>query len=205
MSSAVAILAVVALGAVAWAVTQALIVDEVRGLIPYISRLIVQRAVLELPEEFQERYAEEWLAELTAFRDRRLSGLVYAIGVRTAARSTGSELEAALDAEPERDSIRGENSASDPVAVAEFIAGLVERSASYQSGWEDAFETLRAALRDATEVDDELNRIHQEWVTRVQEWRELGSSDRQTDDERRLRELLREGAILQIRRLRGRK
>jgi hypothetical protein len=72
-------LAVVGL-AVVLAVTESLIGEEVKGWLPHLSRSIARSAARRLPLGQRGRYEEEWLAELTAYDDRRLTGLVVACG-----------------------------------------------------------------------------------------------------------------------------
>jgi len=42
----------------------ALVSDQVKALLPFLSRNLLKFAVSELPEEMRERYSEEWAADL---------------------------------------------------------------------------------------------------------------------------------------------
>jgi len=47
-----------------------------------VSRLLVRRAAQQLPPEHQDRWAEEWQAEVEAYGDRRLAALRCALDIR---------------------------------------------------------------------------------------------------------------------------
>jgi hypothetical protein len=46
---------------------------ELKGWLPHIAAAVIATAVARLPEKDRERYYEEWLGELLAYQDRRLS------------------------------------------------------------------------------------------------------------------------------------
>ena len=76
---------------VGWLVGQQVLAIEIQGWMQVLSRRIVERAVLRLPECHRLRYEEEWSAELAALKSRPISGLAYSCWVLTQARRTGSE------------------------------------------------------------------------------------------------------------------
>lgn len=77
---------VVALGtaacAAAVAISYALIADELRSWLPYLSRWLVRSAARQLPPDERERYEGDWLAELAAWQDRPLSACAKAAHIR---------------------------------------------------------------------------------------------------------------------------
>ncbi|MDQ3933646.1 MAG: hypothetical protein M3340_03335 [Actinomycetota bacterium] len=74
-------------------VVQSLLSDEVRGWIPHLSRKLVVMAATRLGRPHCERYREEWLADLSAFADRPVTGLWHALQVLLHAREVRLELE----------------------------------------------------------------------------------------------------------------
>lgn len=74
-------------------VVQSLLSDEVRGWIPHLSRRLLVLAAARLDRPHRERYSEEWLADLSAFADRPLTGLWHAVQVLLHAREVRLELE----------------------------------------------------------------------------------------------------------------
>lgn len=72
--------------AAAVAISYALMADELRAWLPYLSRWLVRSAARQLPPVERERYEEDWLAELAAWQDRPLSGCAKAAHIRWGAR-----------------------------------------------------------------------------------------------------------------------
>jgi hypothetical protein len=58
----------------------------------WLAERLVRRAARRLPPAHRHRYAEEWLAELAALRDRNLSALLWALWVVACAPSVGRGL-----------------------------------------------------------------------------------------------------------------
>lgn len=161
MTAALAALLVVVGGALLLlaAIAKKLIVDEVSGWLTPVSQRLIRRAAAQLPRH-SERYEKEWLAELEALRERKLTGLLFAIGILRGAKSTGSALEdLAAEAQASQESewiapmprIR-----ADPEAVAELIRRLVERNDARRWTWADVLAHMRAA--GSLEVSDEIDR-----------------------------------------------
>jgi hypothetical protein len=73
-------------------VMQSLVGDEVKGWLPHITRAIVAAAVRRLPRERRARYQQEWLAELDAYSERRLTAIIHACGFWRAAVAIRSAL-----------------------------------------------------------------------------------------------------------------
>lgn len=61
--------------------------QELRGSIPEVVDRMARRAADLLPDEDRDRYRSTWLAELEALRDKPLSALLFARGLRRAART----------------------------------------------------------------------------------------------------------------------
>lgn len=59
--------------------------QELRGSIPEVVDRMARRAADLLPDEDRDRYGSTWLAELEALRDKPLSALLFARGLRRAA------------------------------------------------------------------------------------------------------------------------
>jgi hypothetical protein len=119
--------------AVATAVLAQLSGDEVSGWLPVWSNHLLESAVSLVPIEYQDRYREEWKAELASFRDRPLSGLRFAWRLRRRARcvsdvladneTLGQMLEAAEPAPAD-----GGPRPLEADAIAEIVRRVVERS-----------------------------------------------------------------------------
>jgi lipopolysaccharide/colanic/teichoic acid biosynthesis glycosyltransferase len=73
-------------------IVQKLLVSEVEGWLPHLSRRLVEIAARRLPERDRERYLEEWLAELSSFDDRRLTALLWSFDLLRGSRSLRLEL-----------------------------------------------------------------------------------------------------------------
>lgn len=58
---------------------QQLLADELVGWVPVLSHALVRLAARRLDDAERDRWREEWTAEVTAYGDRRLSGLAYAM------------------------------------------------------------------------------------------------------------------------------
>ena len=72
-----------------------LVIDEMKGWLPFSGRSLIRGAVRRLPEAERRRWAEEWQAEYEVKRDRPLTALVFAICVWLNAPATARELDAA--------------------------------------------------------------------------------------------------------------
>ena len=96
MSTIVLVVLVILFGTFVVPVLQALFTDEARGWLPHLARAVVRRAARRLPPAHRERYEDEWLAELAAYSDRRLTALVRAcslwIGARAMRAQFGGEV-----------------------------------------------------------------------------------------------------------------
>ncbi len=75
----------------ALAVLKKLLVDEISGSLTSLSEHLIRLASARLAGH-AERYREEWLAELAALKERRISGLRYAVGVLRGSRSLAATL-----------------------------------------------------------------------------------------------------------------
>jgi Bacterial sugar transferase len=74
------------------AVVHGLLTDEARGWLPHLARAVVRAAARRLPPAHRQRYEEEWLAELVAYSDRRLTALIRACSLWVSARAMRAEL-----------------------------------------------------------------------------------------------------------------
>lgn len=76
-----------ALGVALGRLVLALVANDVKGWLPYLSRRFITRAAARLPTDHAERWAEEWESDLKQFEDRPLTGLLHAAQLpRSAAR-----------------------------------------------------------------------------------------------------------------------
>jgi len=82
----------VAVAGLAGGVLVQLMTDEVAGWCEQLAERLVRTGACYLPPERRAAGAEEWLAEVHAFGERRLSALCFAIRVRLRARETGRAL-----------------------------------------------------------------------------------------------------------------
>jgi len=142
--------------AVVTAVLARLSGDEVSGWLPVWSNHFLEAAVAAVPEEYQDRYREEWKAELAAFRDRKLSGLRFAWRLRRRAKSVNAALSEnqGLGNVFEPESIPVGKSPLDPDAIAEIVQRVVDRSRPRdQRRFEEILEEMREILR---EIDHEV-------------------------------------------------
>ena len=168
MSTVVLILGGVALLLVL-AIAKKLVVDEVSGWLMPLSAQLVRKAAAQLPRQ-SDRYEEEWLAELEALRDRKLSGLLFAVRVLRGAKSTGSALEE-LVAEAELSRVQ-ELIAARPLvkpdmeAIAKVIRDLVERSDRRHWTWAELLRHMRSAGA-AVDVSDQVERITDAFSRRI--------------------------------------
>jgi HD-GYP domain-containing protein (c-di-GMP phosphodiesterase class II) len=69
-----------------------LVVADLAGWLPRLAELIVRHAVCLLPTREQDRYEDEWLAELDALPGRGISAIVFAFRLFVSARGVGREL-----------------------------------------------------------------------------------------------------------------
>ena len=81
-------------GATGFAVVQQILATEVEGWILVLSRRVVRRAALRIPDPHRLRYEEEWLAEIATIGSRPISALTYSLWVLMHARRTGREIRA---------------------------------------------------------------------------------------------------------------
>lgn len=80
-------------------VIQKLVLSEVEGWLPHLSRRLVQIAAQRVPEPNRGRYIEEWLAELSSFDDRRITALLWSLDLVRGSRSLQRELTDGLQAD----------------------------------------------------------------------------------------------------------
>jgi hypothetical protein len=73
-------------------VCQSLLSDEARGWLPHLARGLVKSAANHVLPEHRDRYREEWLAELHAYRDRPLTAFLRAAGIRRSVRALNRQL-----------------------------------------------------------------------------------------------------------------
>ena len=91
MSTIVLVVLVFLFGTLVAPVLQGLFTDEARGWLPHLARAVVRTAARRLPPAYRERYEDEWLAELAAYSDRRLTALVRACSLWIGARAMRAE------------------------------------------------------------------------------------------------------------------
>jgi hypothetical protein len=72
--------------------------DEARGWLPHLSRGLVKSAANHVLPEYRDRYREEWLAEVHAYRDRPLTAFLRAAGIRRSVRVLNRQLGHLADA-----------------------------------------------------------------------------------------------------------
>lgn len=92
MSTIVLVVLAFLVGVFVLPVLQGLFTDEARGWLPHLARAMVRAAARRLPPA-RERYEEEWLAELAAYNDRRLTALFRACSLSFGARALSAELD----------------------------------------------------------------------------------------------------------------
>lgn len=165
----------------ALAALKKLAVNEIAGWITPLSQWLVRVAASRLPRQ-QKRYEEEWLSEIAAYGERRLSGLRYAIGLLRGARDMGTALEDGATggvASPASEIVAATRRAADPERAARVIKRLVETSRAHDWSWAELLAELRAALT-STDIDHEIGEIeqvHEEFVDAMrrsepyEEWR----------------------------------
>lgn len=124
--------------------------DEVTGWLPVWSSRFLKSAVSILPEDHRARYTQEWLAELAAFNQRRVAGLLFAWRLRRRAHSVHDALSEAegLNGALESESPPTEVKPLDPEAVAAIVRRAVDKTR-----WRDgqAEKELIAFLMDSLE------------------------------------------------------
>jgi hypothetical protein len=160
---AAALLAVGVLFTVLTAVLAKLSGDEVSGWLPVWSHHFLESAVSVVATEYQDRYREEWKAELNAFRDRRVSGLRFAWRLRRRARSVNAALleNDGLGKIFEPESAQAIKAPLDSDAIAEIVRRVVERSRPRdQRRFEEILEEMREMLGEidhdvATDLADD--------------------------------------------------
>jgi hypothetical protein len=75
-----------------------LLASEIYASCPWLTTALLKRAKRALPEEYQDRYWEEWLGELDAQRDfGNLKKLGWALGVFLSSGQTAKTLQRALE------------------------------------------------------------------------------------------------------------
>jgi hypothetical protein len=89
-------------GAIAVLVFVPLVVMALHGSSPWLARKLVSQAARRLPEPFDERYSEEWLAELDAMPDGGVTTLVFAFCIRLRVGSMERKLTASSPPVPEQ-------------------------------------------------------------------------------------------------------
>lgn len=123
--------------------------DEVSGWLPVWSNHFLKSAVSVVAPEYQERYREEWKAELAAFRDRRLSGLRFAWRLRRRAKSVNAALveNEGLGSVFESEPMPTTGAPLDADTIAEIIQRVVDRSRPrHQRRFEEILEEMREIL-----------------------------------------------------------
>jgi hypothetical protein len=152
MTSVATFLLIVAATSVAGAcaIAQQVLATETQGWMIELSRRLVRRAVRRLPRSHQDRYEDEWLAELATLEGRPITSLAYALHVFSQARRTGSEISDSADALSERRERPTESSRvwrSDEFA-ARLVALIVERSQTNGLSWRDVLGSMRRGIGD---------------------------------------------------------
>jgi hypothetical protein len=148
--------------------------DEVSGWLPVWSAHLLDSAVAIVPLDYQERYREEWRAELAAFEGRGLSALRFAWRLRRRARLVREalcEVEGLRGVfEPEPPPV--ELTPLDATAVAAIVRKAVEKSGS-RDPWkgQEVIEALRASL-EGLDVEQRPAEITQRYLTTFRDWRE---------------------------------
>jgi hypothetical protein len=142
------------------AVFKKLITDEMAAYVPVLSARLVRSAASKLPEEWRERYEQEWRGEVASYRDRRISGFIYALRVRLSVHSLVSALDVRTpDLLSPVDT--GARSVMPSDVAARIIQGLLERTALPGSPWHDIQNDLADNDFDVT---DELQRIDRNYA-----------------------------------------
>ena len=104
----------------------------------------------------QERYEAEWIAEASAFRDRKLKGMLFALQLRKAARRLALDLarkekQASLD-------VVGVVKLSEE-AIAKIVAGIVERTTPAEPRWTGVRRDWAILKKEITVSDGEIEKI----------------------------------------------
>jgi hypothetical protein len=160
-----------ALLALGWAAASKVVSDEVAGSLPYVARKFVLAAARKLPLSHQARYEAEWLGELASLRERRIAGLVFAIGVWRRAPGTAMELDAATPPKDPRVPVAVGREVDLDAAIS-FVKRLVERTEPEKSNWDIALEAMRKALEQAdADVGKQLAKLAEEYLEDVAERR----------------------------------
>jgi hypothetical protein len=158
---------------VASAVLAKLSGDEVSGWLPVWSNRLLDSAVSRVPPEHQNRYREEWKAELAAFRDRKLSGLRFAWRLRRRARRVSAALvendglDSVFESEPQPISRRP----LDPSTIASIVQRAVERTKpANQAPFAEIVREMREVLGNIEE-DEVAHLLTQAFVVSIAEMR----------------------------------
>lgn len=151
-------------------VAQSLLAAEVRGWASPLSRYLVRVAARKLPPAHRLRYREEWLAELSAFDQRVLTGIAFASRVLLRSRAMKQELGGARTAAGTRRSVAW--SRRWDIEIQEVLTPflpdrevLYEEFADVLTGLEvieacsDTLEELASSERPVTDVMVELSGI----------------------------------------------
>jgi hypothetical protein len=151
--------------------------DEVSGWLPVWSNHFLESAVSVVAPEYQDRYREEWKAELAAFHDRKLSGLRFAWRLRRRARSVDAVLSEndGLGKVFEPESAPVASRPLEPDVIAEIVRRVVERSRPRnQLRFEEILNEMRELLG---EIDQEVaGDLAREYVGDISEKRRAGRS-----------------------------
>lgn len=149
--------------------------DEVSGWLPVWSNHFLESAVSVVAPEYQDRYREEWKAELAAFRDRKLSGLRFAWRLRRRAKSVNAALVEndglgnVFESEPATTSGRP----LDADAIAEIVQRVVDRSRPrHQRRFEEILEEMREILGHIDH--DAANALTRKYVGEIAKQRRAG-------------------------------
>lgn len=159
-------------------VVQSILADETRGWLPIIARALVRASVRAVPSDAQDRYLEEWLADLDTISDRPLSGLAFALQVRWTAKRLTESLKAPVSQMSEEILEAGSRQflqdASRPLRLpATNLLTSVEQLAQKLVG--EQGDTAHAALRSTRRMSrllDDLLFLHG-----TQSTPQLGSAD----------------------------
>jgi hypothetical protein len=131
--------AALAVGVILWGIVRTIISNEVEATLPVVTRWLIGRAVRQLPAGFRSRYEEEWLGEIAAYGDRRLSAMLYAIGLVLQSRTLGNEL-------PATDQLDESSKSEDIVIAPPSAVAVIERRRRHSHTplveWSEVLATL---------------------------------------------------------------
>jgi hypothetical protein len=74
-----------------------LVIAELAGWLPWLAERLIRQAARLLPPDAQNRYADEWLAELDVLPGRGISALLFSFRLLVRARRVGRELTESQD------------------------------------------------------------------------------------------------------------